>query len=133
MSLGSILTRVGATGKTRVGPLGIGCGVLCVVGLRPRDSSPSVAQSNHEGVGDVVWATMWGSVWAHVGLVMGTGGVLNHLITLGFKNEVVEHGLAAFGCFWHRLIGELGCNGFGWGWVKFGHGGGVVGLRGSGG
>ena len=47
-------SRVGVAWKTRAGPLGIGCGVLCVMGLRPRDSSTSIAQSNCKGVGDVM-------------------------------------------------------------------------------
>ena len=41
--------------------------------------------------------TSWGDMWAHVGLIMGDGGVLNCSIMLGFENEVVEHSLAAFG------------------------------------
>ena len=49
-------SRVGAAGKTRAELLDMGCGVLCVMGLRPRDLSTSVAQLNHEGVGDIVWA-----------------------------------------------------------------------------
>ena len=47
-------SRVGVAWKTRAGPLAIGCGVLCVMGLRPRDSSTSIAQLNHKGVGDVM-------------------------------------------------------------------------------
>ena len=41
--------------------------------------------------------TLWGDMCTCVGLIMGDGGVLNHSIMLGFENEVVEHGLGAFG------------------------------------
>ena len=87
------------------------------------------------GVGFVMGVeTLWGDVWARVGLIMGDGGVLNCSIMLGFENEVVECSLAPFGVASSANMAVMGLGGVGWGWVKFGHGRGIVGwLRGSGG
>ena len=38
-----------------------------------------------------------------------------------------------FSCFWHCLVSERGRNGFGRGWVEFGHDGGIVEWLGVGG
>ena len=57
--------------------------------------------------------TSWGDMWARVGLVIADGGVLDHSITLGFENEVVEHGLAAFGVISSVNVAAMGLGGVG--------------------
>ena len=57
--------------------------------------------------------TLWGDVWACVGLIIADGGVLNHSIMLGFENEVVECGLAAFGIVSSVNMAVMGLGGVG--------------------
>ena len=56
---------------------------------------------------------LWGDMWARVGLVIADGGVINHSITLGFKNGVVELGLAAFGVISSVNVAAMGLGGVG--------------------
>ena len=41
--------------------------------------------------------TLWGDMWARVGLVMVNGGVLDHSITLRFEHKVVGRDSVALG------------------------------------
>ena len=59
----------------------------------------------------MVVETLWGDVRAHVGLIVADGGVVDHSITLGFENEVVELGSAAFGLVSSVNVAVMGLGG----------------------
>ena len=64
-------------------------------------------------MGFVGVGALWGDVQARVGLVMGDWDVLDYSIELGFENEVVERGSAAFGVVSSVNAAVMGLGGIG--------------------